>query len=657
MSIELIKKIAVHTTDYSPANALIHSLVSVCNQLNIEIQYFTFSNSISDFDPDLVVVTDSSIPKLTHYPTLGIVAEVYSSDTIIRSIMTYDAFVCHDMNVATWLNDLCFAFRKLDAPVMQIALSSEVSESSAETIAPPNDDSNAEKDIMATLQCCNDMMFARGYVEMEQSGPKIGTIMRAGGRDFEFLDRAIASWMAQTWTNKILIVVCWSNYEQIKSHVHENNIAAIVVDNRGGGRANSLWRGLRESLSAGCDLVGILDDDDVYHPNLMSQMMKQYQYVRSLSLHDPISRIVAGNITELQVTSAERFTPFEQRELGHFHFADRGSLSHKAFVYTTTSTLIVSKYLDHEVMQCPELEIGEDYFLSLLLVERGAAVFVPEVLSCAFDHGIDQSNYIEPSRYNIEQSQRLATRVMGRSFPVFENFDMGHSEHFEVEHSEYLRANVSKLKAIPNEVSHELSRTGNQWQYDGLAAGYYVIEVTMPSDIAEDAVCLALEKTSLLDFEYAENTNEPANRLFSAKYFHSKPGALTLTVPEGVMSPLQIGIRWISNAPIEHASSLKQYKRVWLYGTGALARNSLFMLAQEGIEIEGVADTFNRGNWQQLRIHSPDELVRAIRMGDVILIASMHWKAIVLELQKLSINVPMYHPHTLSSATIERVLD
>jgi hypothetical protein len=96
----------------------------------------------------------------------------------------------------------------------------------------------------------------------------VSFIMRAGGRNLTFLDRAIGSLERQTHANTHALIVAYRNAADIRRWVGQRQpkLASITVvespDN--GMRSTSLWIGLAHIRS---NFFGILDDDDTIMPN------------------------------------------------------------------------------------------------------------------------------------------------------------------------------------------------------------------------------------------------------------------------------------------------------------------------------------------------------------------------------------------------------
>ena len=272
-----------------------------------------------------------------------------------------------------------------------------------------------------------------------QAVPKVAYIVRAGDRPERFLRRALSSLMAQTYTNIVVYVVLWSDVDRNRAICEDfPDLNIRIVEHTGGSRSSCLWAGLKHAKQGGCDFIGILDDDDELHPNAVQALYQTYQYHAKLSLPMPVSRVTGGSLkafekaVELPFGDMHDSTSLiskQTRHIDHFHVGTGGEANSFAFSSAPASTLIVAKYVDSEILQNPELDLAEDYYLWLLLAERGRTAFAPEIIASMHVHDSPQSGYASNKKTSQDNHLRITHRVFGRHFSPTEFYQGNQPNH------------------------------------------------------------------------------------------------------------------------------------------------------------------------------------------------------------------------------------
>jgi hypothetical protein len=89
-----------------------------CARMGIEFERFDKSEAIDAFAPDCVIVTSLQDPKLTRFPTYGLIDEPLHSflqvPRFVRNLLTYDGHLTISPVMKQILGDLTFSARKLD---------------------------------------------------------------------------------------------------------------------------------------------------------------------------------------------------------------------------------------------------------------------------------------------------------------------------------------------------------------------------------------------------------------------------------------------------------------------------------------------------------------------------------------------------------------
>lgn len=90
--------------------------IKAAKNIGIEAREFKSSEDIFDFDPDFVIPISYQEPKLTRYPTYGLlimtVRWVIGSPRFLRNICSYDGNFAVSTHVYDWLNNVCKATNK-----------------------------------------------------------------------------------------------------------------------------------------------------------------------------------------------------------------------------------------------------------------------------------------------------------------------------------------------------------------------------------------------------------------------------------------------------------------------------------------------------------------------------------------------------------------
>lgn len=520
--------------------------------------------------------------------------------------------------------------------------------------------------LLKNLLDYHEMMFVKkGYESFQASNPDqaplTGTIMRAGGRDKFFLSRAIGSFAAQGYPNKILIVVAWQDHPDIdKTLAQYPDLKVHKVSLPKGSRSECLWKGLTEARDLGVELVGILDDDDELHPNMLNMLVHTYQYHQGLSFHSPIAMITGGSLwgydskKKRYVDMADKNSLLrpETRYINQFHFGSNGQVNDVSFASSPASVLMVTRFLDAEILQNPHLDVAEDYYIWLQLAERGRIVFCPEVVATIHEHGVDQSNFKEDNLANNSQHARIAKRMLGRRFNAIESYRP--NPHRRIQQCDHLKATHNFLnrdqysdKLVFSPVPPFVCREKDSFTtFDNLMAGTYRVQIILQasSPLIDDLTGLEIKsrrRRQILTWQRQETEMQHEGVMFEAEFTVLAEEA---AAPIEMILPISdhtdvFGCFWaIDNGkrlvPVE---KLKSYGRVWLYGASNFSEIGYDLLAGMGLTPCGIADTYQTGVWKDFSIVNPEQLKAQLRPNDVILITSFYWKEINSALKEMEI--------------------
>jgi hypothetical protein len=94
----------------------IRRALMTCERLGFDAQEVVTSDDIHQYRPDCVLVTHEYSPKLTPYPTLGLLwspCSFYATDPIRRkSVLSYDGYLCASDRIVAWIEAFLYGHRK-----------------------------------------------------------------------------------------------------------------------------------------------------------------------------------------------------------------------------------------------------------------------------------------------------------------------------------------------------------------------------------------------------------------------------------------------------------------------------------------------------------------------------------------------------------------
>jgi hypothetical protein len=129
-----------------------------------------------------------------------------------------------------------------------------------------------------------EILIAYHKASMEKGGwswhgntPEVAVIVRAGGRSLDILKRCFDSLKNQVYKNIRPVVVLYKPLEGLQAFLdgYKDVFSKIdVVKCMGGIRSKTLWAGLNHVYEEKIPYFGILDDDDEYFPNHISNLLQ-----------------------------------------------------------------------------------------------------------------------------------------------------------------------------------------------------------------------------------------------------------------------------------------------------------------------------------------------------------------------------------------------
>lgn len=492
--------------------------------------------------------------------------------------------------------------------------------------------------------------ITKGYVNTaaKKDEPKVGVVIRAGSRGKEFLERSIGSAARQSYDNLKVYLVLWQRPPDL-----ENVLAAFpdlayeIIEEPGGNRSDCEWRGLKVAKADGCELIGILDDDDEYHINMAASLVRGYKYHSKLAFDTPITMVAGGSLIahpKPQMNYAEFETHNaiarpETRYIQHFHFGNTGQVNDCSFGYSQCALFFIAKYLDNEVLQNPNMDIIEDWMIWLQMAERGRTVFVPEVIATVHEHEIDRAGYKGKTEATFRNHARIARRMFGRHFKQIEHYQAPHwLNHAHIPQMMGTWISYPAAENMPGaetvySVEDNIIREGAEIS---LPAGYaeFVTYLDMRGKLPSDEIDLHITttqkevclKVSSFALDQATGLTIGRANFFVTEKEQQSSLTLKLALPDASFIDAQVRqMADSANLAYVKYKHLYNYEKVWLYGASKLGEMALNILETEGLKPVGIADTYRKEPWQGYAVLGPDELKETIGANDVIVISSQYW--------------------------------
>jgi hypothetical protein len=258
--------------------------------------------------------------------------------------------------------------------------------------------------------------FAISPARRSPKGKTVQFIVRVGERSTRYIRRALDSLAAQTEGRVGALLVRYAEVPGISElrEQYADKLAVEIVDSpRTGFRSTQLWAGLNK-VSA--EYFGILDDDDVIHPNHVHSLL------RVLGQSEKCGVAYSGSIRVWEADQQGSIAvpgdaaPAEPAELTYFEPFDLNRLvALQNFI--TSNAFIAKASLLESLGGDPRLPVLEDLFLLLQLCRHTDFEFSYEA-TCEFywrDHKKDNTAWKNQQDWT-SASERIKTLLWGQPF-------------------------------------------------------------------------------------------------------------------------------------------------------------------------------------------------------------------------------------------------
>jgi len=110
-------KIAIHNPFIKSAEVVSAASMTIAGKkLGYEIQLFNYAKDIEEFNPDFVLVTQHTLPKLTRFPTYGYLQanlKHYDSQECMAAILSWDGYLTPSSKILEYIKALCHTMGKV----------------------------------------------------------------------------------------------------------------------------------------------------------------------------------------------------------------------------------------------------------------------------------------------------------------------------------------------------------------------------------------------------------------------------------------------------------------------------------------------------------------------------------------------------------------
>jgi len=277
-------------------------------------------------------------------------------------------------------------------------------------------------------------LINKGYVphpdqNVEARLPSVTYIMRTGGKHRPFLERALQCLVDQKYPDMRVIFVTHVKVPFIDEIIAQfPSIKFKVLESIKSKRSEAIRDGM---AAVETDLFGLFDDDDELFPNHVRMLVKALQYHSNRDWRGEIGMVYSGSIhaddtyvvpEQNEFLDHELLPAKERRAIEHFRFYSSWAMSQHAW-FMPNGWLARTNILDEEILSDPALDTCEDLYFELQIAQRRHFAFSAEVTAIHHFHHLGNST-IDDSHKHLPDTQRIALRNFGRTFPNDSNYDI-----------------------------------------------------------------------------------------------------------------------------------------------------------------------------------------------------------------------------------------
>ncbi len=273
--------------------------------------------------------------------------------------------------------------------------------------------------------------FISNPTEKNEELPSISYIVRTGGDNRNYLERALNSIVNQNYPKIQVIFVIHKPFDYLQEIVSKYQSLNIkVVQSYCSSRSKAICDGM---AAVETDLFGLHDDDDELHPNHVRTLINTLNYHNKRDWRSSIGLAYSGSInisnkdifeTEQEFIDAKLRPQGKKRTIEHFRFYQPLRMANHAWYMMSNSWLARRDLIDSELLTNPEIDTCEDLYFELQFAQRTHFAFSVEIT--VFHHFHSSNSTIIDKTKHIPDTQRIALRNFSRSFPGEFQYDNVH---------------------------------------------------------------------------------------------------------------------------------------------------------------------------------------------------------------------------------------
>ena len=332
-------------------------------------------------------------PQVT-YASFGIGLALLSTNHLREDVISNRIFeissvgavsICPDIPwIRKWFGDSVFYFdpsRLVENIATQIIQIHEYCKDHPDVAARMGQDARVvfEKNFSAEVMLSNAVDYhyrkQKSRAIRRQSlgpAPLIAVIMRCGGRNMEYVKRAIESVGHQTFGRFVLVLVKYQNIDLswVISCVPSNVARVVELDVPNGNRGATLFAGLAKLRGLDADYFAVLDDDDFWLSNHMESLFLAGRQARR-----EIDVVFSGTIAMASEAREIEKNLFWKRNVFSFGYRE-GIQSIRDVLYEFSSNCFVARadLLPEEIAD-PDMETAEDSLMISLIARHRKPIF------------------------------------------------------------------------------------------------------------------------------------------------------------------------------------------------------------------------------------------------------------------------------------------
>jgi hypothetical protein len=279
-------------------------------------------------------------------------------------------------------------------------------------------------------------LVKKGYLpnkdEKKQNLPSVSYIIRTGGDNRQYLERALTGLVNQNYPKLNVIFVIHKPISYINEIISSYPSLHIqVIQSYKSSRSKAICDGM---AAVKTDLFGLHDDDDELHPNHVRTLVKSLKYHKNRDWRGTIGLVYSGSIKvdnrnlfeeEPEFIDTKLLYQGRKRAIEHFRFYQSIRMANHAWYMMSNSWLAERELIDDELLTNPDIDTCEDLYFELQLAQKTHFAFSAEVT--LFHHFHTTNSTIIDKFKHIPDTQRIALRNFSRSFPGEFQYDNVHT--------------------------------------------------------------------------------------------------------------------------------------------------------------------------------------------------------------------------------------